>query len=306
MSCILPARYFDKFYMCLYASQAKFCEPQGDGISSKQNLLGNIVLRVCVWVVALLACAGNLMVILGRFLMKEDNQIHSFYIKNLSLADLLMGFYLFVIAANDMKFRGNYILHDEAWRNSWECSLSGFLSTLSTEMSVLTLSVITLDRYISIMYPLSFRKSGLKCAYLVMIFTWLICILLAALPVMGISYFGSAFYSDNAVCVPLHLHEPKAKGWEYSSFIFLGINLGSFAFIAYAYLAMFYAIHMSAVTLRTSRECQERSLVKRFFFIVVTDFMCWVPIIIIKIIALGGEFVYLVFFECPFVSRDCQ
>ncbi|BFZ25100.1 hypothetical protein BsWGS_28139 [Bradybaena similaris] len=51
---------------------------------------------------------------------------------------------------------------------------------------------------------------------------------------------------------------------------------------------MFYAIHMSALTLRTSRECQERSLVKRFFFIVVTDFMCWVPIIIIKIIALGG------------------
>ncbi|XP_059153377.1 relaxin receptor 1-like isoform X2 [Physella acuta] len=280
--------YFDKFYMCIYAKQAAVCRPQGDGISSKENLLESIVLRISVWLVALLACGGNLIVILGRFFMREDNRIHSFFIKNLSLADFLMGLYLLIIAVTDVKYRGAYIVHDESWRNSWECDFSGILSTLSTEMSVLTLSVITLDRYISIMYPLSFRKRGLKQAYFVMGFTWLICIVLAVLPVSGLDYFGKSFYRDNAVCIPLHLHDPRAKGWEFSSFLFLGINFGSFGFIAYAYAAMFYSIQMSALPLRTSRESKERCLVQRFFFIVITDFVCWIPIIIIKILALSG------------------
>ncbi|XP_012939299.1 G-protein coupled receptor GRL101 [Aplysia californica] len=51
---------------------------------------------------------------------------------------------------------------------------------------------------------------------------------------------------------------------------------------------MFYSIHMSALPLRTSRESKERNLVKRFFFIVITDFVCWIPIIVIKIVALAG------------------
>ena len=282
-------RYFDRFYLCVYAQHATECEPRGDGISSRENLLENVVLRVCVWVVAVLACVGNVLVFLGRFLLREDNQIHSFFIKNLSLADMLMGVYLVVIGSQDIKFRGEYILHDEEWRNSRECDMSGVLSTLSTEMSVLTLCIITLDRYISIMYPLSFRKRGLKAAYAAMGCTWLICIMLALLPVMGFHYFGTSFYRDNGVCVPLHIHEPRARGWEYSSFLFLGINLASFGFIAYAYTAMFWSIHKSAIPLRTSRESKERCLVKRFFFIVITDFLCWIPIIIIKVIALSGE-----------------
>ncbi|XP_055888379.1 relaxin receptor 1-like isoform X2 [Biomphalaria glabrata] len=280
--------YFDKFYMCLHASHAQTCLPNGDGISSKENLLESVILRVSVWIVGLFACGGNLLVLLGRFFTKEDNRIHSFFIKNLSMADLLMGLYLLIIAVHDIKYRGEYIYYDEIWRNSWECDFSGMLSTLSTEMSVLTLSVITMDRYISIMYPLSFRKRGLKLSYCIMAFTWAICIFLATLPLMGLDYFGETFYRDNAVCVPLHLHDPRVQGWEFSSFLFLGINFGSFGFIAYAYVAMFYAIHLSALPLRTSRESKERFLVKRFFFIVITDFLCWVPIIIIKILALGG------------------
>ncbi|KAK3773361.1 hypothetical protein RRG08_023241 [Elysia crispata] len=281
--------YFDKFYFCAYAKQASVCKPEGDGISSKQNLLGSPLLRVSVWLVAMLACFGNLLVLLGRcLLLREDNPIHSFFIKNLSLADLLMGLYLLVIGVHDAKFRGDYLAHDQAWRNSWGCDASGVLSTLSTEMSVLTLCIITLDRYISIMYPLSFRRRGLKLARLIMAFTWAVCLALAAFPVMGLLYFGRSFYRDNAVCIPLHLHNPRARGWEYSSFLFLGLNLGSFAFIAYAYVAMFYSIHMSALPLRTSRDSKERCLAKRFFFIVITNFLCWIPIIIIKIVALAG------------------
>ncbi|XP_046368905.1 relaxin receptor 2-like [Haliotis rufescens] len=279
--------YFEKFYMCAYV-QDVVCTPDGDGISSKDNLLENVVLRISVWVVAVLACAGNIVVLLGRFLLKEDNQIHSFFIKNLSLADMLMGIYLLIIGSRDKMYRGVYMFHDEDWRNSWECNVSGILSTVSSEMSVMTLTLITMDRYMSIMYPLSFRKRGLKVAYLAMGSLWTLAILMGVIPVLGLDYFGKSFYSDNAVCIPLHLHDPHVKGWEYSAILILGVNSVSFAFISYAYAAMFLSIQRTAVPLRTTRESRDRCLVKRFFFIVITDFACWVPIIIIKILALSG------------------
>lgn len=59
-------------------------------------------------------------------------------------------------------------------------------------------------------------------------------------------------------------------------------------FIAYAYGRMIISIRESQSSLRSTQEKQDRVLVKRFAFIVGTDFLCWMPVIIIKFIALGG------------------
>ena len=112
------------------------------------HLLDSVVLRVSVWLVAVIAGLGNLAVLVGRLLLLEPNEVHSFYIKNLSLADLLMALYLFTIAAHDLAFRGYYIHHEASWRHSWQCSLCGFLATLSSESSVLILTIITMDRFV--------------------------------------------------------------------------------------------------------------------------------------------------------------
>ena len=53
---------------------------------------------------------------------------------------------------------------------------------------------------------------------------------------------------------------------------------------------MFGAILTSTAGLRSNQEKQDTILVKRFAFIVGTDFLCWFPIIIIKILALAGKF----------------
>ena len=76
---------------------------------------------------ACLACIGNLVVLISRNMMKEKNKAHSFYIKNLSVSDFLMGVYLFYIAAMDLHLRGEYILHQNSWRRSWQCDLCGKL-----------------------------------------------------------------------------------------------------------------------------------------------------------------------------------
>ncbi|KAL8599072.1 hypothetical protein ACOMHN_006881 [Nucella lapillus] len=280
--------YFDTFYMCAYATHVSDCQPAGDGISSRYNLLENSLLRSAVWVVAILACLGNVLVFMGRSIVKDDNAVHSFLIKNLSLADLLMAIYLLVLATHDLRYRGSYLGRDQEWRNSWGCDVIGVIATLSNEASVMTLTMITLDRYICILYPLKMRRRTVAHAYAVMLFLWAACFLMAAVPVMGLPYFGTLFYRNNAVCMPLFLHQPQAHGWQYSAFIFLGVNLLAFLFIVYAYAGMFLAIRRSRMTYRPADESQERCLMKRFFFIVITNLLCWMPIVLLKVAALAG------------------
>lgn len=75
-------------------------------------------------------------------------QVHSFLITNLAIGDLFMGCYLLVIASVDAHFRGVYAIRAEEWKNSKLCNTAGFLSTFSSELSVFTLTVITLDRFL--------------------------------------------------------------------------------------------------------------------------------------------------------------
>ncbi|KAG1672890.1 Relaxin receptor 1 [Nymphon striatum] len=154
--------YFPEFQFCRFAIQVRVCRPKGDGISSIDHLLDNIVLRISVWLVAFISCVGNLFVLVSRFILKEQNVVHGFYIKNLSVADLLMGVYLFIIASYDVKFRGEYIKEEQSWRSSWQCNFCGFLSTVSSQVSVFILTTITADRYFSIIHPVHTKKKNFK------------------------------------------------------------------------------------------------------------------------------------------------
>jgi hypothetical protein len=68
---------------------------------------------------------GNAFVILSRLLVREKNRVHSFYIKNLAFADLLMGLFLLSIASHDVSFRGHFLAKQHAWRHSLTCQWSG-------------------------------------------------------------------------------------------------------------------------------------------------------------------------------------
>ena len=80
------------------------------------------------------------------------------------------------------------------------------------------------------------------------------------------------------------------QAWEYSTFLFCGLNLAAFLFILFAYISMFFTISHSKIGLRSTQQLQDRTIAKRFAFIVGTDFLCWVPIVLIKVIAMSGMY----------------
>lgn len=133
-------RFTDEFRFCCLARHVKQCRPLPDEFSSCEDLMSNMVLRVCIWILAVVAITANLMVIIFRAKYKHTNQVHSFLIVNLALGDFLMGSYLLVIAIVDWYYRGVYFIHDSDWRRSSMCNVAGFISTFSSELSVFTLT----------------------------------------------------------------------------------------------------------------------------------------------------------------------
>ncbi|XP_037118282.1 relaxin receptor 1 isoform X1 [Syngnathus acus] len=280
--------YFKKFQYCGYAPHVRSCKPNTDGISSFEDLLANIVLRVFVWVVSATTCFGNIFVICMRSYIRSENKLHAMCIISLCCADGLMGVYLFMIGAYDLKFRGEYNRHAQAWMDSGQCQVIGSLAMLSTEVSVLLLTYLTLEKYICIVYPFRYLTPGWRRTVTVLLGIWVFGFMVAFLPLAFKGLFRN-FYGTNGVCFPLHSEQPETL-WAhvYSIVIFLGLNLVAFLIIVLSYASMFYNIQRTGTqtTKYSNHIKKEVTIAKRFFSIVMTDSLCWIPIFVLKILSL--------------------
>ncbi|KAM0735136.1 Relaxin receptor 1 [Formica fusca] len=277
--------YFKKFHYCMtYAPKVQKCRPISDGVSSTSHLLSKSLLRAAVWSISCVTCLGNSLVLWGRFTAKDENRVLSIIIRNLAVSDMLMGIYLFIIAIEDARFRDNYQQEASTWMSSWSCTLLGVLAMMSSEVSVLILSFMSVERFILIAAPLKgHRAMTFQAASSSMIVIWIIGFILALMPVIHWRS-STRYYGVNGMCFPLHIDDPYLIGWEYSAFIFLGLNLLGLMIIGYVYAAMFASIWRTRHATPLSVGDSEFAL--RFFLIVLTNAACWAPIIGLKILAM--------------------
>ena len=278
----------DAYKFCCIAPIATNCTPDPDEFSSCSDLLANQTLQVAIWILGMLAVAGNIYVIIWRC-WHEKIVVSTLLIMNLAVADLLMGFYLIIIASVDTYYRGTYIFYDDAWRASSLCQLCGVLSMVSSEVSVYTILLITLDRVMVILFPLKSRylRFGLRGASIALAAGWLMWFLFSILPLTGLDYF-THFYGRNGVCLPFTLTNERSLGWEYSTAIFIAFNFLAFIFIAAGYAAIFRYVRNSRIQSQRQENDGEIKLAARLTFVVFTDFLCWMPIIVMSIMSTSG------------------
>ncbi|KAG6926546.1 relaxin/insulin like family peptide receptor 2, partial [Chelydra serpentina] len=174
--------YFKKFLYCSYALHVRICTPLTDGISSFENLLVVNVLRVFVWIIACVTCFGNLFVIGMRSFIRAENKTHTTSIKMLCCAACLMGVYLFSIGVFDIKYRGQYKKYAVLWMESLPCHIMGFLAMFSTEVSVLLLTYLTLEKYLVIVFPFSNIRPGKHQTIIILVSIWFIGFVIAIIP----------------------------------------------------------------------------------------------------------------------------
>uniref|UniRef100_A0A8C9C963 Relaxin family peptide receptor 2 n=1 Tax=Phocoena sinus TaxID=42100 RepID=A0A8C9C963_PHOSS len=280
--------YFKNFRYCSYASHVRICMPLTDGISSFEDLLANNILRIFVWVIAFITCFGNLFVIGMRSFIKAENMTHATSIKILCCADCLMGVYLFFVGFFDLKYRGQYQKYALLWMESLQCRLLGFLAMLSTEVSVLLLTYLTLEKFLAVVFPFSNIRPGKRQTSVILIGIWIVGFLIAVIPFWKEDYFGN-FYGKNGVCFPLYYDQTEDIGSKgYSLGIFLGVNSLAFLTIVFSYTIMFCSIQKTALQTSEVRNNtgREAAVANRFFFIVFSDAICWIPVFVITILSL--------------------
>ncbi|CAL1299590.1 unnamed protein product [Larinioides sclopetarius] len=252
------------------------CLPEPGPFMPCEDLFGWWSLRCGVWVVFLLAMLGNGVVVIVLLFGRSKIDVPRFLVCNLAMADFFMGIYLGILAVVDASTLGEFRVYAIQWQMSAGCQIAGFLGVLSSELSVYTLAVITLERNYAITHAMHLNKRlSLKHAGYIMGAGWTFALLMAVMPLFGISD-----YRKFAVCLPFETEDP----WSLAYVVFLIlINGVAFLTLMGCYLKMYWVIRGSQAW-----NSNDSRIAKRMALLVITDFICWAPIAFFSLTAVSG------------------
>ena len=280
----------------------------------------NQVLRVFMWLLGTSALVGNIYVLAHRGKEKAKGPIQakqSLMIANLAMSDCIMGFYMLILASVDIYYGDEYFIHSDQWRTSLLCRIESFLSLLSCEASVFFLTLISIDRFLCLVFPFGKVQLHKKSAKIAITVLWITALILALVPSL-LAGPDSDFYDLSDVCIGLPLITRPASysiqssdvggatagaersfslsvpnefqpAWFFSIAIFLGLNLVCFLVIFLCYVTISINVYMvkKRVQVQTNHDEQVKMTIK-MAAIVGTDFICWVPIVIMGILSQTG------------------
>ena len=172
------------------------CVAQQSVLSSCQNLFATDYYRLMYLLFSILAVLGNVACCFSNLVIRRNICI---FMVCLHFANLCMGIYTTVIAVAQEMFLGQYSKYEQRWTSSVACKVAGFMWLLSSEVSVLTIFLFTVDLLIVLCFPLSVHRFNETSAVVVCATTWLVGILLAVIPLFpGLSHWGH--YGQTGMC----------------------------------------------------------------------------------------------------------
>ncbi|XP_041476257.1 G-protein coupled receptor GRL101-like [Lytechinus variegatus] len=294
-------------------------EPPHPLFTCRKTFLQNDAVKVFIWILGISALVGNAIVVFMRLTTSSPNStpiasIQSTLITNLAVADFLMGVYMVILAVMDLVIGDTYFWggRAEEWRSSLSCQIAGFVSFLSSEASVFMLTLISVDRFISIIFPFSLRRLTVGSARVAVSMIWIGSILLAIGSIL-VNRSNPDAYSLSDVCVGLPLirkltdfnsefdtytfsqfghtryniiASSSISTWQFSIAVFLGLNLISFVVILLCYIAIFFKVRLTRkeVGRKAAGSSDDVRMALKMSLIVGTDFFCWMPIIVLGIL----------------------
>lgn len=258
------------------------CKPEEDAFNPCGNLLGSDALRVCSWVVLIFALLGNSLKLFVLIMSKRKISIAKILMCNLAFANLCMGVFLCMLASADLYSLGEYQNFAIRWQYRAGCRVAGFVSIFSTELAVFVLTVITVERYFTIVHPLKLDKHlNTKQIIVLMGLGWVFSFTMALLPILP---YGVSSYQKVAICLPFEVQSTGSKA--YVTFL-LATNGMAFFFVLFCYGRMYCSLGGSGSGENGIRRVEGR-VAKRMAMLVITNFACWFPIALVSLIAIYG------------------
>ncbi|XP_006116039.2 thyrotropin receptor [Pelodiscus sinensis] len=254
-------------YTVCGGSEDIVCTPEPDEFNPCEDIMGYKFLRIVVWFVNLLAILGNIFVLFILLTSHYKLTVPRFLMCNLAFADFCMGLYLLLIASVDLYTRSEYYNYAIDWQTGPGCSSAGFFTVFASELSVYTLTVITLERWYAITFAMRLdRKLRLRHALVIMLGGWLSCFLLALLPLVGVSS-----YIKVSICLPMDIDTPLAQA--YVVFVLM-LNIIAFIIICACYIKIYITVRNPEY----KSGDKDTKIAKRMAVLIFTDFLCMAPI----------------------------
>lgn len=268
--------YGDSFTICCIKPEGAVCIAAADDISSCSNLIRNRVLAGSLWFFGIMAFVGNLTVLLYRAFVDKSlfKKSYFIFVYNLGISDLIMAIYMLIIAFHDAQFDGTYVWNDYTWKNSSLCKAAGILSMLSSEASLMFVSMISIERFLIVKFTFGNVKISRKFAIVLSLVTWIVALGCSMLPLVAYE----DFYARSGVCIAIPLTKGNAAGMEYAIVVFLGINFLISSFIPFILYQIYVEVKKSLKRVVSTQTGTDIEVAKRLSIVVITDCLCWLPV----------------------------
>uniref|UniRef100_A0A8C5KPJ0 Lutropin-choriogonadotropic hormone receptor n=1 Tax=Jaculus jaculus TaxID=51337 RepID=A0A8C5KPJ0_JACJA len=243
------------------------CAPEPDAFNPCEDIMGYDFLRVLIWLINILAITGNLTVLFVLLSSRYKLTVPRFLMCHLSFADFCMGLYLLLIASVDSQTQGQYYNHAIDWQTGSGCSAAGFFTVFASELSVYTLTVITVERWHTITYAVQLdQKLRLRHAVPIMLGGWLLSTLIALLPLVGVSN-----YMKVSICLPMDVESSLSQVYILA---ILTLNVVAFVVVCACYVKIYLAVRKPG-PMATNKDTK---IAKKMAVLIFTNFTCMAPI----------------------------
>lgn len=261
------------------------CQPSmvSDTLSSCQYLLAHISLQFFVWFVGSLALIGNIFVIILNCCTKDNNvKVHILLINNLAISDLIMSIYLFIIASANLIYgNGQYGQKSEEWLRNPLCVISCILVTTSSLVSVFLMVVISIDRFMVIVYMFKVQQLSIFATKVITSIIWVVSFAFALVPgIFSLNKPGYLrLYTYNSMCMPSNYKHYLYRIWM-MSYIF--ITMIAWIITGSLYVTMFISIRNTRKAAGKLIPKDSKLLAIRLSVILLTDLLSWVPYYVVN------------------------
>ena len=351
------------YYSKLYIPLSSVCDGKYDCLDSSdessccyRELINGLILKISSWLIGVLSLFLNGVVLVKNiYSIKCAKTSTALIVKVLiiliSFGDWLVGGYLLSLAVVDFYYGSSFCSIQIDWLSSPYCSILGVVSTVGSQISLFTMTILSVTRLVKVYQRLSAPSPVNRKSYVLVgsisLFVVGSSVAIAAIPLMprfedtfvnalyfpdinflkgfttkmslklilapyygrirlevstlswgilrsiingmftssygGISQRTLGFYGNDPVCLFkffVSSHEPQTVyTWS-----LLAINFLCFVVISISYVAVFLITSASSSSssqgvANVARKRNDR-LQRKISFVILTDFLCWVPFIV--------------------------
>ena len=224
---------------------------------------------MCICVIP--AIFGNTLIVISYVKLSSFHGKAMYkYIVNMAISDLLLGLFMFLYPAD--------ILISELRRYKYFCILRFVFLLFGISSSAMFLTLISIDRFLSVVYPLDHmvKTQNKRITWMIIGVTWMMSVILSLAQIFNNYLDSYSNYDENIPCINSAVF---SKTFQFICEIFIASAL-VIDFILYVFIVR--AIVYSPMTKTRPKDAIAKT--KLMILVYVTFLICWSPMLVVSFI----------------------